>query len=738
MKKIVNRIISLLLCAVMLFSVTACSGTGDKTPAPKDDIVSKVDRAQDIKYSEEDSLVNANAVAKNIKESIFPMFSNDVDYSRGGVTSTNEEYADYKEYIKNRHEYADMIDHDSEVSAVRLAQLGVFAKVENFQPNSSMTVGGFLKALMMVCKQDINGSTSNAKLKKFIDSTNFLEKGITVDYSATLTNEQLAYFLSRATADTKNYRQYELLLSDYGKIDKNYRASVLKMIKLGLVEVKNYAFNPKEYATRAAIADGLYRLINTGARVIPPYDLGDLYSEGENEYLVKTSYKTNEAGTMFGFYCAYNHQARVFENFGKIAIDRTGFNKWVGIETSEGVYKWPTFANDASPHKMGQTSIICVDISANLIWNPQFQASNIPAFYSQDITNTRTRTAAKRFLYNFVQQMLSVLYGDVLLLIDYEIDWQQAIYQNTGGLKRAQIFSEWFVEACEVAREAAKASGAADRLKLGVNYNNITNVHKRGPAANQWMLDMAEVVDYVTFDSYQFYDDKTDPSFMIQNMRYLMNNYSLGKPVMVVENGLGLNQDNLNEIDKVTGLTQTELGKGYWRNLFREYRFALERGDFLNANFSAYLIWSYDSGRTQLADVTTNTLHPWGEIVKRGIDLMYKQNQFNPSYISSIEEASVTPPTISVTSGTEYEKLTYIITDYKTDDDGAELRVRLSDKGTVFVTVNGVTNVVSEAEVDTHILNITDGVRDGLNVIDIYFGATKAPSKRTVEKVLFN
>lgn len=738
MKNKVNRILSLLLCAVIVFSVTACSGTEDTPSKPDDSIVSKVDRAEDIKFSDDDSTVNQNAVVENIKKGIFPMFSNDVDYSRGGATSTNEEYADYKEYIKSRHEYADMIDHESEVSAVRLAQLGVFAKIENFMPQSSMTVGGFLKALMMVCKQDINGSTSDAKLKAFIDGTNFLEKGVQIDYSATLTNEQLAYFLSRATADTENYRQYELLISDYDSIDKNYRAGVLKMIKLGLIGVKNYTFYPKASATRAAIADGLYRLINTGARLIPPYDLGNLYTEDENEYLVKTSYKTNEAGIMFGLYTYYNRQARAFETLGKLPIDRTGFNKWVGIETSEGVYNWPTFGNDSSPHKMGQTSIICVDISANLIWNPQFQASNIPAFYSQDITNTRTRTAAKRFLYNFVQQMLSVLYGDVLLLIDYEIDWQQAIYQNTGGLKRAQIFSEWFVEACGVAREAAKAAGAADRLKLGVNYNNITNVHKRGPAANKWMLDMAEVVDYVTFDSYQFYDDKTDPSFMIQNMRYLMNNYSLGKPVMVVENGLGINQDNRDEIDKVTGLTQTELAKGYWRNLFREYRFALERGDFLNANFSAYLIWSYDTGRTQLADNATNTLHPWGEIVKRGIDLMYRQNQFNPSYISSIVEASITPPEVSVSSGTEYEKLTYVVTDYKTDNDGCELRVRLSDKGTVFVTVNGVTNVVSSGEVDTHVLDITDGVRDGLNVIDIYFGATKAPSKRTVEKILLN
>ncbi|MBR7133188.1 MAG: hypothetical protein IKD04_06605 [Clostridia bacterium] len=741
MKIKINRILSLLLCLSIVFSVTACSDADVTSSQPNDDIVSKNDLVKDIEYSAEDSPVNENAIAENIKKGIFPMFSNEVNYTRGGATSTNEQYSDYNEYVKYRHEYADMVDHESEVSAVRLAELGVFTKSENFVPNSSMTVGGFLKALMMVCRQDINGSTTNAELKRFIDGTNFLEKGIEVDYDATLTNEQMTYFLSRATETTNNYRQYEMLISDYDKINENYRVAVLKMVKLGLVEIKNYTFNPTAAAKRADIADGLYRLINTGARVVPPYDLGDLYSEGESEYLVKTSYKTNEAGTMFGFYSTYNHQAKVFENFGKLLIDRTGFNKWVYIETSEGVYNW-NFGNDASPHKLGQTSIISVDISANNNFNSLFNGSNIPKFYAQDITNERTRAAAKRFLYNFVQQMLNSIGGDVLLLIDFELNLQQGIYDTTVDIK-GPIFGAWFVEACAVAREAASAIGAADRLKLGVNYDGIGSAARLGPDKNQWMLDMADAVDYVTVDTYQSADefsaDMTNPAHTLQDMRYLMNNYSLDKPVMMVENGLKVNATKYPSlINQATGLISTDVANGYWQNLFREYRFALERGDYLNGNVAAYLIWGYNTGIIPIADATTNELHPWGEVIKRGINLLYKQNQFNPSYISKITEASITPPEISVSSGTEYEKLTYIVTDYKTDTDGSELRVRLSDKGTVFVTVNGVTNVVSANEVDTHILDITDGMRDGLNVIDIYFGATKAPSKRTVEKILLN
>lgn len=707
----------------MVFSV-AYGSLAAIVVKPTDEIIGRTFNFENFKMPQ-------NAIVENISNKVFPMFSNEVDYTRGGATAVTEEYQDYKKYTSSRHEYTDMVDHPSEVSAVRLAELGVLQKVENFNPDGTMTVGGFLKALLMVCRQDIDGTATSTELNNYIKSTNLVPDDIQLDYSVSITNEQLAYLLSRATADTENYEQYRLVISDYTEINSRYREGVLKAVKLGLVEIENYTFNPKSAAKRSTIADGLYRLMNTGARVIPMYDLGNLYKQGKDEYLIKTSYNTNEAGTMFGFFSNYNHQARVFENFGKLPVDRTGFNKWVHIETEEGIYNWPTFGNDSAPHRMGQTSIIGIDISANKNFHSLFENSNIPDFYAQDITNSKTRAAAKEFLYKFVQQMLSVVGGDVLLLIDYELNWQQGIYDTTVAIK-GPIFSAWFIEACAVARDAANDMGAADRLKLGVNYDGIGTAALLGPDENQWMLDMAEVVDYVTIDSYQFYDDKTDPSYTIQNLRYLMNNYSLDKPIMMVENGLGINQDDLTEIDESTGLTQSELANEYWKNLFREYRFALERGDFLNSNVSGYLIWSYNTGRTQIADMDTNKLHPWGEIIKRGIDLLYKQNQFNPSYISEICDASQGAD-ITVSSGTKYEKLSYIVTDHKVSEQAQTLKLRLSEAGTVFVTVNGNVNVVSATETNIHTIDITDGLRDGFNVIDIYFGASKAPSERTVK-----
>jgi len=739
MKIVLKRILPFLLCVSLIFSVMGCSESKGNSSVSSDTVSEKP--SQEESKGDTTSLINGNAIAEHIQNKEFPMFSNEVNYQRGGSTASEENYLDYKVFTKSRHRFEDMSGHNSEVAAVRLAELGVFEKSEKFSPNSSMTVAGFLKALLMVCQQDVTGKTTDEELKSFVESTNLVEDGIELDYSATLTNELLAYLVSRCTVAVDNYAQYELLLTDYDDIDEKYRVGVLQTVAIGITEIVDFKFYPKEKAKRSDIADGLYRLINTGARVIPLYDLGNLYSKGENVYLVKSSYKTNESGTQFGLFTNYNKQADAFETFGKLPIDRTGFNKWAPIEKTQGVYTWPDFTNDSSPHRLGQTSIICVDISAHENWNSSLGYTNIPSFYPRDITNTQTRSAAKRFLYNFVKEMLEVLEGDVLLLIDYECDWQQAIYDNVAGLNRAKTFSQWFVEACTVARESAKAIGASDRLKLGVNYNNITPTHLRGISHNKWMLDMAECVDYVTIDSYNFYDDKTDPSYTIQNIRFLMNNYSLGKPVMVVENGLAMNADDT-VVDEITGLTPTKLSATYFKNLFNEFKFALERGDFLNANLAGFLVWSYyDTGASSGVHHgivnEDNTLRENGKAIKDGIDALYKQNQFNPSYLTDVTEASVKATEVKVTSGTEYEKLTYLITDYDSSASEGKLRVKISEKGTVFVSVNGKKHFASAAVVDSHVFEL-EGLRDGLNVIDIYFGAKNAPSTRTVEKVLFN
>ncbi len=687
----------------------------------------------------QDTLIDADDFEENYYfESLkFPVFDNEYDYTRGGSTSSDEEYLDYKQYISDRHTFEDMVNHDSEVAAVRLAEMGVFPLEKNFNPNNNMTVLDFLRLLITLCSRDIGKKANDGIFKEYIKNTNLIEDGINIDFGSKLTNEVLAYLLGRAVEAPENSEQYELLLDDYDEIDENYKAQVLSVVALGIVEIDNFKLNPKNEVSKSTVADCLYRLVNKGARVIPLYDMGSGYEKDKDEYIVKSSYEANESGVQFGFFTNYNKQDSAFKNFGKLSIDRTEFHKWAKIEKEEGVYTMPSFNNEKRAHMMGNTVINCIDISANLNWNSQFGESNIPEFYEQDITDSATRTAAKEFLYTFVQEMLTQIKGDVILAIDYELDWQQALYDDEKGKERAILFSKWFVEACSVAREAAEEMGAADRLELIVIYNNITDLHLNGVSENQWMLDMAEVVDYIGIDTYNFYADQTDPSYTIQNIRFLMNNYSLGKPVMVVENGIKILRDG-NAIDEVTGLTQTELAKKYYENLFREFRFCLEKGDFLNANLCAFLIWSYrDTNSTSekaLGIANDNgTLRDSGLAIQKGISLMYKQRQFNPSVLKNTEIVN-SASTVNVSSGTNYDKLTVIKSGVAMQCE-AQLKVELASPANVYITVNGEKNYTNNTCSTVHTINISS-LKAGTNVIDVYFGAEQTPFDLQVNNVL--
>ncbi|MDD4545714.1 MAG: hypothetical protein PHR24_00280 [Oscillospiraceae bacterium] len=676
--------------------------------------------------------VTGTGINTNRGTADFRQFSNTIDYTGGGKSKKGEDYLDYKKYAAGRHEFKDMIGHESEVAAVRLTDMGVFPKTTNFGPSGSVTVVNFIRYLFAAANIT-KGSATDSQLIKLAESNKLIEKGIIGDYNINITNEQLAYIIDRAVADRDNVSQYSMMIKDLSSIDSRLKQGVLQVVGLGIIECSNGLFQPKAAAKKSVVADALYRLVNTGARVITPYDLGELYKDNKNSYLVKSSYKQNPGGIQLGFYSNYNFQDMTFTTFGKRAVDRVEFYKWTAMETSKGNYNFKTFGNDLAAHKMGNTVISTIDISANTTWNSQFGASNIPSFYPQDITNSITRAAAKKFLYAFVQSMLKAVHGDYILAIDYELDWQQALWNTEAGIRRAKLFTEWYEEACSVARDAARDIGASDRLNIIVIYNNITSLHLRGANKNSWMLRLAAASDYVGIDSYQFYDDKTDPSYTLQNIRFLINNYSLKKPVIMCENGL----DGIkNQTDSVTGLSSLQVQANYYRNLFREFRFALEKGDFLNKDLSGYLVWelkdkNITSGKG-IKDYKGGD-KPAVLTVKEGIKSIEKQKQFNPSILNSVRDAT-SGADIAVNSGAAYDKLTYITRNHPSSN-GGSLNIRLKKPGTVFITVNGEVHYVSKTMSSSHSIYISKGLESGFNVIDIYFGSEKTPFTQRVESV---
>lgn len=464
-------------------------------------------------------------IQKNRSNCEVPLFSNEFDYSRGGDFPENgEDYLNYSAYKEQFFTYKDMKDHASAVSAARLAQMGVFEQTENFEPQGSITVLECVKKIFTAAEIKTDGK-SDDDIISLAKSSGLVEEGVVTDFSKNITLPELAYLADRATPDRTETEQFAMYFSDYANVPDPLKNGVLQAFGLGIIE-SDGTLSPEKPATRAQAADVIYRLVNPGARVITPYELGKVYNDSDNEFLVRNTYVTNPGGIQLGVFSNYNHQDTTFGYFGKRTADRTDFYKWSGIEKTKGKYTMPNFANDHAAHRAGSTAIISVDMSANYNVAPSLSdGSRIPSFYTQDITDKTTRTAAKQFLYQFVSSMMSSLYGDVILAIDYELDFQQGLNGTTEQHRRkAEIFAEWYAEACNVAREAARSVGAADRLKLICIYNNITDLHKLGKNQNEWMLKIAESSDYIGIDSYQRdSNDISNPNLTIQNLRFLTN-----------------------------------------------------------------------------------------------------------------------------------------------------------------------------------------------------------------------
>ena len=285
------------------------------------------------------------------------------------------------------------------------------------------------------------------------------------------------------------------------------------------------------------------------------------------------------------------------------------------------------------------------------------------------------------------------------------------------------------MEACGIARQAAKSVGAADRFKIIIIYNNITEVCKLGVKYNEWRLKCAAVSDFVGIDSYNYFPaDRTDPAATIQNARFFINNYSGGKPVMMIENGTRGNSDTM---DEFLGITTLEVQKRYYENLFREFRFELEKGRFLNHNLAGYLFWDLIDGAEQgefgVLDYSGKE-KPAARAIRGGIRLLEKQKQFNPSLLICTQPAG-DKPTIAVESGCTYEKLTYVT---KSLQGKKTLKIELEDPGTVLISINNTVNLSSSQMQTTHIFSLSEGIDKRFNVIDVYFGAEQIPMNQKV------
>jgi hypothetical protein len=316
------------------------------------------------------------------------------------------------------------------------------------------------------------------------------------------------------------------------------------------------------------------------------------------------------------------------------------------------------------------------------------------------------------------------------LSIDYEIDWQYNMSSATASSKhRAEEWAAWYVEACQTARQAAADIGASDKLKLMVIYNWVTDLHKQGQENNQWMKQVAEASDVIGLDTYEAdTNDYTNPNKTMQAMRYMINNYTYGKPFMVVENGFAIGSTAGNNAGKTFGTEAEQLA--YYRRLFKELRFSLMPGGFLGNNLRGFLVWSLLDLSTQSYGMYTQSGEekPVAEIVRQGFKNIESLQQFAPYTIQSSENITGKSSTsLTVSNGDEFDCMTLFILSLEKKSRYV-LKIKLNKPASVMVDINGITTVSDMSLYSKEVtLILSDDLNEGFNYLNIYLGQETLP-----------
>ncbi len=318
--------------------------------------------------------------------------------------------------------------------------------------------------------------------------------------------------------------------------------------------------------------------------------------------LTKYSAVPNTTGFAVGFWEGHGYQDTTLHTAGRRPIARAGFDSWLAIERAKGQYSFPVTQLYQKTHAYGERAMVAVNISFSSAI--QAGSSTIPSFYKDDITDPTTRAAAKQFLYAYVQNLLQTV-GSVTLTIDYEVVGGWKLIYGLDPLRdtRAANWGAWYVEAAAVARKAAQDLGMASQLKLQPIVNSdpfsSNNAMLEGPTArNQWLVNAVAVSDSLALDTY--HSDPTravdDPQHTIDTIRFWIDKFSAGKPVVVTENGFTtITQQNpaITRAQRDYRYTGTEADQAsYFSKLFPALVSANAAGGIFHNQLRGFSMWS--------------------------------------------------------------------------------------------------------------------------------------------------
>jgi hypothetical protein len=320
--------------------------------------------------------------------------------------------------------------------------------------------------------------------------------------------------------------------------------------------------------------------------------------KAEDLVITKQTFVPNPTGLQIGFWANESKQEGVVSDFGRRPIGREEFTGWDKIEKKPGVYDWGnTFSAYRRSHCCGESVIG----SLNVAFTTEVVKAKrtIPDFYPGRISNPRTREAAKRFLYAYVQKLLDEC-GEMYLSIDYEIVFNYHLY-TPKDLSNAQEWGAWYVEAAATMRKAAQDCGKSAQLKLLpiVNGDPLKegNLFTLDPKKNHWLADVVNASDYLGLDCYHMGNAKeaTDPSGTLDIIRFWMDNFSNGKDVIVCENGFTSMSTNnpgaKDEKGKYEGTEEEQ--KTYFENLFKRIQEDNQPEGAFHNKLRGFNIWSY-------------------------------------------------------------------------------------------------------------------------------------------------
>lgn len=494
-----------------------------------------------------------------------------------------------------------------------------------------------------------------------------------------------------------------------------------------------------------------------GTPPTPPVDQGAT--------ITKLSVSPNPSGLRVGFWEVYNKQAHTLRSMGKRPSSRVGFDNWATMEKTPGVYSFPDFAGYRAVHHYGQSILGAVNISftgktalgKQPVGCSQPAQQTIPCFYNDDITDPQTRAAAKRFLYAYVQQVMSEV-GSLVLTIDYEVISNHRL-NAPGSEARAALWGAWYVEAAAVARQAAQDAGKASQLTLQpiVNGNPFAagNPLGLGAAHNPWLSSVVAASDFLALDSYHSDPNKpvTDPAYTLSIIQFWTDNYAGDKDVVVTENGFTTiteHDKTITRAERNMKLTGTNAEQAaYYQALFPLLLAANRPEGALRNKLRGFHIWSIIDNKGA-ADVDdryfglmdqAGVAKPSAAIVTSAIDALEADAFHQPHRLSSAAGQDVTqtlnavgtPVPLTYTEGDAYEFLRY-------QDQGpanaasSHLEVRFATPGNLMASVNGTWFFVeNQTSFD---VDVSGAYRaQAANTIDIYATGAVFPVTQHVQLV---